>query len=230
RLGYFFDKRKVVQGGMTSDLILPSIQSHDENGHFVFKPAVQLLRPPFNCGFKQENRRFILCNIHLVFGNRQTKAERLTELQNVLNFWKRRTSINTVWSKNVILLGNLQTAKLSAKELHMVRESVFTQIDALKIPSNYSKTRHYNQMAFHLIEDGLQLPVRGGAFDFFESVFRLEDREAYTNKIRDMSFTDMNGITRTFNSASFFYKTFWRMSQMSNNLPLWTEIAVEQNE
>ncbi|MEM6319882.1 MAG: caspase family protein [Bacteroidota bacterium] len=230
RLGYFFDKRKVVQGGMTSDLILPSIQSHDENGHFVFKPAVQLLRPPFNCGFKLENSRFILCNIHLVFGNRQTKAERLTELQNVLNFWKRRTSINTVWSKNVILLGNLQTAKLSAKELHMVKESVFTQIDALKIPSNYSKTRHYNQMAFHLMEDGLQLPVRGGAFDFFESVFRVEDIEAYKDKIDSMRFTDMNGITRTFTSAAFFYKTFWRMSQMSNNLPLWSEIKVAYNE
>ncbi len=225
RLGYFFDKRKAVQGGIISDLILPSVRSRDEQGHFQFKPAIQLLRPPFNCGFKIEDKRLILCNIHLVFGQRQTKAERLAELQSVLDFWKRRTSINTVWSKNVILLGTLQTAKLSAKELYMIEESgVFQQILPLKVASNFTKTRHYNQMAFHLGDANLSLTNQGGAFDFFESVFRFEDVAAYRPMIKRTHFFNKNGEKREFRSKTFYYKTFWRTAQMSNNLPIWTEI------
>ncbi|MEM1124242.1 MAG: caspase family protein [Bacteroidota bacterium] len=172
RLGYFFDKRKAVQGGIISDLILPSVRSRDEHGHFSYKPAVQLLRPPFNCGFKIEDKRIILCNVHLVFGQRQKKEERLRELQSILDFWNRRTSINTVWSKNVVLLGNFQTAKLSARELYMIKDSVFEQERALAVPSNFTKTRHYNQMAFRFGDNDIQLTGRGGAFDFFETVFR----------------------------------------------------------
>lgn len=226
RLGYFFDKRKAVQGGIISDLILPSVRSRDEQGHFQFKPAVQLLRPPFNCGFKIEDKRLILCNIHLVFGQRQTKEERLAELQSVLNFWKRRTSINTVWSKNVILLGTLQTARLSAKELHMIENSgVFKQIPPLKVPSNFAKTRHYNQMAFHLGDHNLSLTNQGGAFDFFESVFRFEDVDAYRPMIQRTHFFNKHGEKRIYRSKTFYYKTFWRTAQMSNNLPIWTEIT-----
>jgi len=228
RLGYFFDKRKAVQGGIISDLILPSIRSRDEQGHFQFKPATQLLRPPFNCGFKIEDKRLILCNIHLVFGPRQTKAERLAELQSVLDFWKRRTSINTVWSKNVILLGTLQTAKLSSKELHMIAESgVFKQIPPLKVASNFAKTRHYNQMAFHLGDANLSLTNQGGAFDFFESVFRLEDVDAYRPMIKRTHFYNKDGEKREFRSKTFYYKTFWRTAQLSNNLPIWTEITTD---
>jgi len=226
RLGYFFDKRKAAQGGIISDLILPSVRSRDEQGHFQFKPAVQLLRPPFNCGFKIEDKRVILCNIHLVFGQRQTKKERLAELQSVLDFWKRRTSINTVWSKNVILLGTLQTAKLSDKELRMIEASgVFKLIAPLKVPSNSTKTRYYNQMAFHLGDANLSLTNQGGAFDFFESVFRFEDVDAYKPMIQRTHFFNQHGEKRAFRSKTFYYKTFWRTAQMSNNLPIWTEIT-----
>lgn len=227
RLGYFFDKRKAVQSGFASDLILPSVRSRDEQGLFSYKPAVQLLRPPFNCGFKIEDKRIILCNVHLVFGQRQKKEERLRELQSILDFWDRRTSINTVWSKNVVLLGNFQTAKLTAKELYMIKDSVFKQEKALAIPSNFTKTRHYNQMAFRFGDKDIQLTNSGGAFDFFESVFRLEDTKDYTNMIEDMTFKNKDGKVRTFRSKPFFYKTFWRTSQMSNNLPLWTELRMD---
>lgn len=226
RLGYFFDKRKAVQGGIISDLILPSVRSRDEQGHFMYKPAVQLLRPPFNCGFKIEDKRIILCNVHLVFGQRQKKEERLSELASILDFWDRRTKINTVWSKNVVLLGNFQTAKLTARELYMIKDSVFEQEKALAIPSNSTKTRHYNQMAFRFADKDIELTNSGGAFDFFESVFRLEDTDDYTPMIGDMTFKNHQGKVREFRSKRFFYKTFWRTSQMSNNLPLWTELKL----
>lgn len=228
RLGFFFDKRKVQQGGMISDLMLPSIRSRDENGRFVFKPAVQLLRPPFNVGFKIEDKRLIFCNMHLVFGSRQRKEERLIELESILNFWEWRTRIKNVWSKNVILLGNFQTEKLNERELHMVKESVFEVSDTLKVPSNAAKTRYYNQMAFHLNDSAFQITQTGGAFDFFESVFRAQDGEDYFDVMNKLRFTDKDGNTRSFRSKRFFYDKFWRTSQMSDNLPVWMELIVKE--
>lgn len=226
RLGFFFDKRKVQQGGIISDLMLPSTRTRDEHGRFSWKPAVQLLRPPFNMGFKIADKRVILCNMHLVFGSRQRKEERLEELERILNFWEWRTHIKNVWSKNVILLGNFQTEKLNEKELHMVKESVFELSDTLKVPSNAAKTRYYNQIAFHLNPSDIQLTKNGGAFDFFESVFRKNDSAAYEAKMNELKFTDKDGNTRTFRSRRFFYDKFWRTSQMSDNLPVWMELVV----
>ncbi len=226
RLGFFFDKRKVQQGGIISDLMLPSTRTRDENGRFIWKPAVQLMRPPFNMGFKIADKRVILCNMHLVFGSRQRKEERLEELDSILNFWKWRTHIKNVWSKNVILLGNFQTENLNEKEIHMVKESVFELSDTLKVPSNAVKTRYYNQIAFHLNPSDIQLTKNGGAFDFFESVFRKMDSKAYEAQMEKLEFTDKDGKTRTFRSKRYFYDKFWRTSQMSDNLPVWMELTV----
>jgi len=164
--------------------------------------------------------------MHLVFGSRQRKEERIEELASILNFWKWRTRIKNVWSKNVVLLGNFQTENLNEKELHMVRESVFELSDTLKVPSNAAKTRYYNQMAFHLNPSDIQLTQNGGAFDFFESVYRKADSKAYEPQMEKLKFTDKDGKTRSFRSKRFFYDKFWRTAQMSDNLPVWMELTV----
>jgi hypothetical protein len=226
RLGYFYDKRTVLQGGMISDLILPSVRSRNEQGQFVFKPAVQLLRPPFNCGFKVEDKRLILCNLHLVFGSRQKKRERIGELESILNYWQKRLSHKHTWTNNVILLGNFQTDKLHAKELHLLDDSVFNLTDHLKVPSNAQKSRYYNHLAFHLQPEGFRLSGKGGAFDFFESVFRLEDKIDYEPIMGIPNLHDRNGQAHNLKSKTLFYDKFWRTAQMSDNLPLWVELLL----
>ena len=79
-------------------------------------------------------------------------------------------------------------------------------------------------MAFHLGDANLSLTNQGGAFDFFESVFRFEDVDAYRPMIQRTHFFNKDGEKRAFKSKTFYYKTFWRTAQMSNNLPIWTEI------
>ena len=224
RLGFFFDKRKVQQGGMISDLMLPSKRTRDENGQFIWKPVTQLLRPPFNVGFKIADKRLILCNMHLVFGSRQRKKERLAELDAILNFWKSRISRKNAWSKNVVLLGNFQTESLEDIELKKVEESIFELSKFIEAPSNAEKTRFYNQLAFHLNQSEFRLTKNGGAFDFFESVFKLEDSKEYLDKLDKLEFTDKDGKTRSFQSPTFFYEKFWRTAQMSDNLPVWVEL------
>ena len=225
RLGYFYDKRKVVQGGMISDLWLPSVRSRDKEGRFHYKPAVQLLRPPFNIGFKIADKRLILCNLHLVFGSQQRKEERLDELSNILKYWEWRTALKNVWSKNVVMLGNFQTEKLTDKEMYLIRDSVFDATEALLVPSNAYKNRYYNQMAFHIAQEDFTFSKEGGAFDFHESVFRPIDYEAYEAEVADAIATRSD--KNDFESHLDFYKRLWRAAQMSDNLPLWVELKTE---
>ncbi len=123
-------------------------------------------------------------------------------------------------------MGNFQTAKLSDKELHLIKGSIFSTFDLLKIPTNAQKSRYYNQMAFHLRERTIQTTKNGGAFDFFESVFRSEDEKAYSEIMQKLPRRNWKGEYLSTKSSKVFYEKFWRTAQMSDNLPLWIELKV----
>ncbi len=222
RLGYFFDRRKVRQNGPTNDLILPHKQTRDAKGRFRYEPVMQLLRPPFNCGFQIADTRVLLCNLHLVFSGQQ-KGQRLRDLENILSYWEQRLSQKNNWSKNIILLGNFQSAALSAKELHLVMDRNFDIPTMLQLPSNIKQNRFYTQMA--LGKDLIDLqPQQAGVFNFFDSVYRLEDKKTYLPFYE--SFQKQATHLKTVKSKAIFYRQFWRMAQMSDNLPMWVELEL----
>ena len=222
RLGYFFDKRKVRQSGPTNDLILPHKQTRDAKGRFRYEPVMQLLRPPFNCGFQIADKRVLLCNVHLVFSGQQ-KGQRLRDLENILSYWEQRLSQKNNWSKNIMLLGNFQSAALSAKELHLVKDRNFDIPTMLQLPSNIKQNRFYTQMA--LEKDIVDLQAKqAGVFNFFDSVYRLEDKKAYLPFYE--SFKKQATHLKTPQSKAIFYRQFWRMAQMSDNLPMWVELEL----
>ncbi len=222
RLGYFFDKRKVRQSGPTNDLILPHKQTRDAKGRFRYEPVMQLLRPPFNCGFQIADSRILLCNVHLVFSGQQ-KGQRLRDLENILAYWEQRLSQKNNWSKNIMLLGNFQSAALSAKELHLVKDRNFDIPEMLQLPSNIKQNRFYTQMA---LGKGLVdfKPQQAGVFNFFDTVYRLKDKKSYLPFYE--SFQKKATHLKTTKSKAIFYRQFWRMAQMSDNLPLWVELEL----
>ena len=222
RLGYFFDKRKVRQNGPTNDLILPHKRTRDAKGRFRYEPVMQLLRPPFNCGFQIADSRVLLCNVHLVFSGQQ-KGQRLRDLENILAYWEQRLSQKNNWSKNIILLGNFQSATLSAKELHLVKDRNFDIPKMLQLPSNIKQNRFYTQMA--LGKDIVDFkPKQAGVFNFFDSVYRLKDKKNYLPFYE--SFQKQATHLKTVKSRAIFYQQFWRMAQMSDNLPMWVELEL----
>ena len=220
RLGYFFDKRKVRQSGPTNDLILPHKQTRDAKGRFRYEPVMQLLRPPFNCGFQIADTRILLCNLHLVFSG-QHKGQRLRDLDNILSYWEQRLAQKNNWSKNIMLLGNFQSATLSAKELHLVKDRNFDIPTMLQLPSNVKQNRFYTQMALDKKITDL-IPKQAGVFNFFDAVYRLKDKKAYLPFYK--SFQEQAVYLKTNRSKAVFYQLFWRMAQMSDNLPLWVEL------
>ena len=79
----------------------------------------------------------------------------------------------------------------------------------------------------YLNNQDIQLTQNGGAFDFFESVFKKQDDKFYEALMEKLEFTDKDGKKRSFRSRRFFYDKFWRTAQMSDNLPVWTELLIK---
>ncbi len=229
RLGYFFDRRKIQQRGPTNDLILPHRRVRDSKGRFRYEPVEQLLRPPFNCGFQFDQTRVLLCNVHLVFSG-QEKKKRLQDLENILKYWEQRLSQKNNWSRNIVLLGNFQTEKAKAKELHIIKDHQFLMYDKLQLPSNIKQNRYYNHMAFsHSTSHTLALQ-QAGVVPIFETIFRKKDEEVYLPFYESFKEQNDTNLGTNRSKAKFykdhFYDTFWRVAQLSDNLPLWAEISI----
>ena len=223
RLGYFYDRRKVQQRGPTNDLILPHRRIRDSKGRFRYEPVEQLLRPPFNCGFQFEQTRILLCNVHLVFSGRE-KKKRLQDLENILNYWEQRLSQKNNWSRNIVLLGNFQTEKATAKEIHIIKDHQFLIYDELQIASNIQENRYYNQMAFSQSTSHTLGVQQAGVIPIFKTVFRKRDEKVYLPFYE--SFKEKATHLKSARSKAIFYEKFWRIAQLSDNLPLWTEIKM----
>lgn len=223
RLGYFYDRRKVAPRGPTNDLILPHKRIRDAKGRFQYEPVEQLLRPPFNCGFQTGETRLLLCNVHLVFSGRE-KKKRLQDLENILGYWQQRFSQKNNWTKNIVLLGNFQTVKPTDKEIHIIKDRQFIIPEAVQLATNINQDRYYNQMVFSPAAARTLQVQQAGAVNFFESVFRKQDREVYLPFYE--TFKEQATHLKTPRSKTIFYRTFWRIAQLSDNLPLWAELSV----
>jgi len=227
RLGYFYDRRKIQQRGPTNDLILPHKQTRDDKGRFRYEPVEQLLRPPFNCGFQFENTRLLLCNVHLVFSGRE-KKKRLQDLENILNYWEQRLSQKNNWTRNVVLLGNFQTIKPTSREIHIIKEHSFLIPDELQLASNIPQTRYYNQVAFSESTTSTLQLKKAGVVPIFEKIFRKRDKKTYLPFYE--SFQKQATHLKTERSKAIFYDKFWRLAQLSDNLPLWAEVKMVNGE
>jgi len=223
RLGYFFDRRKVSQRGPTNDLILPHKRIRDKKGRFRYEPVEQLLRPPFHCGFQIDDTRLLLCNVHSVFSGRE-KQQRLKDLENVLNYWQQRLSQKNNWTKNIVLLGNFQTTKMTDKEIRIIKDRQFLIPEEVQLATNIKQNRYYNQMVFSPPTIATMQVQQGGTVDFFESVFRKQDREVYLPFYE--TYKNQATHLKSPSSKAIFYSKFWRISQLSDNLPLWAEVKM----
>ena len=96
------------------------------------------------------------------------------------------------------------------------------------LPSNAIKTKHYDQIAFKVRPEKFGTTGRAGVFDFFKTVFRPEDEHLYVEEMGESYNTKSNGQPRS--NKSLYYKTYWRTHQMSDHLPMWTELKVDYSD
>ena len=230
RMAFVYDKRKVRFGGLMGELVLPPVTIKDETGKKIEQPANQVVRTPLMCGFKVGWTDFILTTVHILYGeNKANNPARIEEISQVAKFLKKRSENKNEWSRNLILLGDFNIYDSSDLTMKAITDEGFIIPPELQnIPSNAIKTKHYDQIAFKVRPEKFGTTGRAGVFDFFKTVFRPEDEHLYVEEMGDSYVTNSNDKLRS--NKSLYYKTYWRTHQMSDHLPMWTELKVDYSD
>ena len=229
RMAFLYDSRKVTHGGLAGELVLPPIKQPDG----TLKPVTQLARTPFICGFRSGWTKFMLATVHIIWGTGEAEPEvRVKEIRQVAQFLHERTEDETAWARNLILLGDFNIFRHddeTFKELLKAEFVIPEQIQELP-PTSVAKPRFYDQIAFRIRKDSLDMTGKAGVFNFYKTVYRDEDEALYAPHMPEAYKTDKDGNPRSDAYKRTYYRSLWRTHQMSDHLPMWVELRIDYSD
>ncbi|MGB0840278.1 MAG: endonuclease/exonuclease/phosphatase family protein [Chitinophagales bacterium] len=250
RFAFVYDNRKITMGGMAGRMIIPPKKDKDK----VYQPQNQLYRPPYLVSFEAGWTRFIMTTVHIAYGgNKNDAPNRLEEIRLLTSFLSKRADAAKSWSNNMILLGDFNIFKPDNDTFKILNSKFFVPPQLQKLPSNAIKNKHYDQIAFRVpgIDPFLPQPpdevldraftnpnqlvqagklYKAGVFDFFEYVFKEEEARIYEKAMGKAYYVTSKGVPRTERGQKTYYKTGWRTFQMSDHLPMWIELPIDDSE
>ena len=226
RLAFLYDSDKVRFGGLAGELVLPDVEVGGEK-----KPVTQLARTPFVCGFTAGWTKFMLATVHILWGkDKADPPERVEEIKQVAQRFREMTLDEDAWARNLMLLGDFNIFRPENATFKEIEKAGFTVPDEIRNrPTNAMKTRHYDQIAFMTRPDSLETTGKAGAFDFYQTVYRTSDEEAYGLDMGEAYEKDEKGKPRTDAGKRTYYSN-WRTHQMSDHLPLWVELKIDYSD
>ena len=219
RLGFIYDKRKIVFRNISGQIVLP------EEGIRDPEAPKQIARTPFLASFQAGWLNFTLCNVHLKYDIRIKHQTRLDELRQISSILQKRKQ-TYLKDENYIILGDFNFRGPDDDGHEVLKENGFVIVDQTILPTNISQDKYYDQIAFIQESDQFEFAKNqnsGGVFNYFKSVFRydrhdqggISDEEIYKNHLGQEKGKKRNS-----------YK-FWRTAQMSDHYPLWIEMKID---
>ena len=228
RLLYVFDTRKVSFQRVAGEIVLPpklmiSQSIEEEDGEVVIKRR-QFARTPYVANFQAGWFKFSLCTVHIYYGDDAAIAleRRRQEIASVAEYFSNRADEELKRDRALILLGDFNIYSKKHGTYDALKESDFIIPESLQSePTNQSKTKYYDQIAFKSDQKVIdfidkqcedQKACNSGVLNFYKSIFR--DERKYTKERRG-------------SRSSFFT---WRSYQMSDHLPMWVRIDINDSE
>jgi endonuclease/exonuclease/phosphatase family metal-dependent hydrolase len=233
RMAFLYDTRKVSFGGLASEIVLPPQKTKDADGNTLYLSPLQISRTPFMCGFKAGWTDFTLVTVHMLYGtSNRNDPKRVAEIKQIAEFLEKRSSDETAWSRNFILLGDFNIFKKTDETMKALLDAGFKIPSILfDIPTNIKENRIYDQIAFRTRDDRFaDASINAGVFRFYRSVFRAEDESRYVKGMGKRYNEDSKGNLRKAAGKTKYYKTHWRTHQMSDHYPLWIELKIDYTD
>lgn len=220
RIAYLYNNRKVHFGGLAGELVLPNakevIDDPDNEGKkkTIYTPISQIWRTPLICGFKAGWAKFMLCNVHIQWG--ESELGRKKEIDHIANFIKTRTEDETAWARKLILLGDFNIADVDSDSYKMLREAEYECPAAHKtITTTVGKKKaQYDRIFVRERKDGIKIEA-GGTIPLFDLLFTDEEKDVY----KDMMKTKAGKPAKKYNH--------WRTHQLSDHQPLWVAFKID---
>lgn len=232
-IAFVYDKRKVRFGGLAGELVIPPDKDNPT--------PIQFWRTPLICGFRAGWAKFMICSVHILWGKQQGKKvpkERIEEITRLAKFLKKRTEDQAAWARKLILLGDFNIGKQGDETFMPLQDAGFVAPEALKaVYSNVTQDKQYDQILFRELENSLEF-IAGGTFDYFKTVFRIEDEPIYTplmerKQAQEQPLTQSETVQEETtqeeiaNKKEVAYYKRWRTYQMSDHLPLWVAFKID---
>ncbi|HUP19415.1 MAG TPA: endonuclease/exonuclease/phosphatase family protein [Gemmatimonadota bacterium] len=227
RMAFLYDSKKVRFGGLAGEVVLPERLKAGK-----LDVPRQLARTPFVVGFEVGWFRFMLCTVHIYYGeSKAVDARRLKEIEELSNFLAKRAKHEFAWAEDMILLGDFNIFKPEDATFEAIRKAGFIVPERIqRLPSNVPQNKHYDQIAFFAprVQDQLE-EIEAGVFNFFDLVYREDDQETYVPEMGKAYEKTSKGAKRTAAGKTRHYRD-WRTHQMSDHLPMWVKLKIDFGE
>ena len=188
----------------------------------------QFARTPFVASFQAGWLKINLATVHIYYGTgaagierRKDEIRRLTALLAD----RAQSDSDSDADSYFIALGDFNIVGPEHETMDALRTNEFLIPEPLqKVPgSNVKQDKFYDQIALWTGESRRRktytriLPYRAGVFDFFDVVYRTDEKDIY------------HPFMRKPGSEDDFYSSYtrWRTHQMSDHLPMWVELHVD---
>lgn len=226
RMVFLFDTRKVQFKHIAGEIVLPKA-SLVEGEH-------QFARSPFLVRFQSGWFKFNLCTVHLYYGDTSGEGykRRVAEIEAIAKFLKKRASED---GQNYILLGDMNvvtpdddTMRALKKHKFILPADLTLDNDELRWVSNMSGDKHYDQIAFLVRKDELELghsDKNAGVLNYYKAVYTEDEAEAYF----PLGKANQKWPATAAKRKTYFAKE-WRTWQMSDHLPLFIELRIDFTE
>ena len=223
RMVFLFDSNKVQFKHIAGEIVLPK-SSLVDGGH-------QFARSPFLVRFQSGWFKFNLCTVHLYYGDASGEGyeRRVAEIDSIAKFLKQRAKAD---GQNYILLGDMNVVKPDDDTMKALKKHDFIlpadltlDNNELRWMSNMSRNKHYDQIAFLVKKDELELGSsanNAGVLNYYKAVYTEDEGETY------FPLGEANGKwPGTEAERKNYYSREWRTWQMSDHLPLFVELQID---
>jgi exonuclease III len=216
RMAVLFDKSKLSFKNLAGEIVLPEKS--------LIGGKLQYARTPFCVAFQAGWFIFNLTTVHIFYGKEKGEEymRRVAEIDSIAAFLSKRALQENV---NYILLGDFNIVDTTDLTMKALEKNNFYIPDAIKKkPSDIGGTKHYDQIAFKLVE-GEDMYVfsrdeqKAGTFNFFEYLFTKDELSTYLPYFDEKY--------RNGKDPEKYYLGKWRTFQLSDHLPLWVELKVD---
>lgn len=226
RMVFVFDSTKVQFKHIAGEIVLPEKQLIED----THQPA----RSPFLVRFQSGWFKFNICTVHFYYGEETGPGyeRRVAEIDAIAKFLKKRAQKD---GQNYILLGDMNVENPQDRTMTALRKHKFilpadltTDNSDIRWVSNMAGTKHYDQIAFLVREDELELGPsanNAGVLNYYKAVYTDDEAETYFPLGKD------NGKwPDTVAKRKTYFAKKWRTWQMSDHLPLFVELRIDFTE
>ncbi len=208
RLAFVYDTRKILFRRVAGEIVLPEKNK---------KPVTQFNRTPFLVAFQAGWFKFNICTVHIYYGSASDTAKRKQEIADIAGFFTKRQKKD---GESYILLGDFNILNPKDPTMAALLGGGFEVRPELRKPTALASANYYDQIALRTQNKQFEISA-AGIFRWQDYVYGDGDYSAYkpemptkTAKVKPAK-TDLAAYKK------------WRTWQMSDHLPLWTEIKMD---